>query len=128
MALDSVAVVGELMSWIGLGVGVPMLIVVRLLRASDRAWEAVDIAVLEHQGRLIARWFAAGAIHERPLRPGEAVRFGEGWYAGRASVRRADRVTFTSPSAVGPTLATLGGIFVAAGVIGFALSWLPVFA
>ena len=127
MSLDSVAIVGEVMSWIGLGIGLPVLIIARVLRIAGSRWQAVDITVIEQQGRPVARWFAAGAIHERPVLPREAARFGEGWHAGRVSTEDADRIRFGGPSDLGQILATTGTLLVCAGGVGFVVSLLPLF-
>ncbi len=127
MWLDSVAIVGEVMSWIGLGVGLPMMVFVRVLRATKRAWRTVDILVIRQEEQLTARWFANGSIHERPLRAREAYRIREGWHDGQVSLRDPNRMQLASWSTLGPTLSTLGWTFVGAGAIGLAVSWLPLF-
>lgn len=125
MSLDSVALVGEVLSWIGLGVGLPVIVLARIVRASEDHWQAVDIVVIDQRGTLLARWFVAGGLHERPVRAREAGRIRAGWHAGKVDTRDSDRMRFGSPLVIGPTLSTLGIIFVTAGTIGFVASLLP---
>ncbi|MEZ5089018.1 MAG: hypothetical protein R2719_04405 [Micropruina sp.] len=126
MSLDSIALLGEVLSWIGLGIGVPVLILARIVRASESRWREIDIVVVDEDGTPLARWFTAGELHQRPLRRSEAGRIGKGWHPGQVDTGDTDRIRFGSRLIVGPTLWTLSIIFVATGLIGFAASWLPV--
>lgn len=69
--LDVLAVIVEVLSWVGLGVGVPLFVVALILRAADGRWREVDIEIVEpapgSAGDPVARWFADDELHERAL-------------------------------------------------------------
>jgi len=73
-AVDAVGIIAEVLSWIGLGVGLPLLAVVFLVKVHDGAWVPHEVVIVEEEdGRARARWFAAGDFRERPLRADESV-------------------------------------------------------
>lgn len=122
--IDTLALVGEAMSWIGLGAGIPLLIIAGMVALAEGRWERVDIAVIERDGVPIARWFARGDFHERPLRGSELT--AADWHSGYISARNPDHARIHPP--VGRrVLLTLGIIFTAAGAVGFVVSFLPAF-
>ena len=122
--LDILGVVGEAMSWIGLGVGIPLLIVAGMVALAEGRWERVDIAVIERDGAPIARWFARGDFHERPLRESELS--ADDWHSGYVSTRNPDNARIHPPMGR-RLLLTLGMIFTVAGVVGFIVSFVPAF-
>ncbi|MDQ0642341.1 hypothetical protein [Microbacterium murale] len=122
--IDTLAAVGEAMSWIGLGVGIPLLIVAGMVALTEGTWERVDIAVIQRDDVPIARWFARGDFHERPLRGSELT--AEDWHSGYVSARNPDNARIHPPMGR-RVLLTLGVIFTSAGVIGFVVSFLPAF-
>ena len=77
------SLITELFSWIGLGLGVVLLIAGYLRGAFFRGWrEALGVVVLDEQGDLAYRWLGEdGALYEAPaidddsqvLEPGEDV-------------------------------------------------------
>jgi hypothetical protein len=72
-AVDAVGTIAEVLSWIGLGVGLPLLAIVLLVKVHDGAWLPQEVVVVEDEsGRARARWFAAGDFRERPLRADES--------------------------------------------------------
>jgi hypothetical protein len=122
--LDILGVVGEAMSWIGLGVGIPLLIVAGMVALAEGHWERVDIAVIERGGTPIARWFARGDFHERPLRESELS--ADDWHSGYVSTRNPENARIHPPMGR-RLLLTLGIIFTGAGAVGFVVSFLPAF-
>lgn len=123
--LDSLGLVGEIISWVGLGIGLPLLLAAALIRADSGRWEPTEIAVIRSGDALSARWFADGDFRERPLRAAEAD-VDEGWHAGYVSSRRPDRARFAEPPAAGRVCGLLGGVLAGSGAVGFVVSWLPV--
>lgn len=122
--IDTLAVVGEAMSWIGLGIGIPLLVIAGMVALAEGRWERVDIAVVERDGVAIARWFARGDFHERTLRASELS--AEEWHSGYVSSRNPENARVHPP--VGRRLLlTLGLIFTIAGAVGFVVSFMPAF-
>ncbi|WAA67040.1 hypothetical protein [Microbacterium oxydans] len=73
-AVDAVGIIAEVLSWIGLGIGLPLLAIVFLVKVHDGSWVPHEVVIVhEEDGRARARWFAAGDFRERPLRAEEAV-------------------------------------------------------
>lgn len=72
-AIDALGTIAEIISWIGLGVGVPLLVIVLLVKVHDGRWLPLEVVILEEEdGRARARWFTAGGFRERPLRADES--------------------------------------------------------
>lgn len=122
--IDILAVVGEVLSWIGLGIGVPFLLLAAMVALAEGRWDPIDIAVIRRDDVLTARWFAGGDFHERPLTPREAAE--DGWHRGFVNARTPSHVRMTPPM-VRRLFATLGAVFTAVGIIGFILSMIPAF-
>lgn len=73
-AIDAVGTIAEILSWIGLGVGLPLLVVVFLVKVHDGSWLPHEVVIVgEEGGRARARWFTAGDFWERPLRADESA-------------------------------------------------------
>ncbi|QNA92020.1 MULTISPECIES: hypothetical protein [unclassified Microbacterium] len=73
-AIDAVGMIAEILSWIGLGIGLPLLAVVLLVKVHDGAWSPQEVVIVEDAGGSArARWFAAGDFRERPLRADEHI-------------------------------------------------------
>ncbi len=122
--IDTFAAVGEVLSWIGLGAGIPLLVIAAMVALAEGRWERVDIAVIELSGETVARWFAGGDFHERPLTAREDA--GDGWHSGFVSARNPSHARLNPPVAR-RVLTTLGIVFTALGIVGFILSMVPAF-
>ncbi|WP_336502468.1 hypothetical protein [Microbacterium paraoxydans] len=123
--VDTLAVVGEVLSWIGLGIGVPLLIVAMLIHLVEGQWVPVEIAVIDRGGHPTARWFAGGDFHERPLRRGEPTTTDDGWIDGFSSSNDPTRVRIGEPPHLRRVLRTVGVVFAAVGAVGLIVSFLP---
>lgn len=122
--IDTLGAIGEAMSWIGIGIGIPLLIIGGMVALAEGRWERVDMVVVERDGVPVARWFARGDFHERPLRESELTV--EDWHSGYVSARNPENARVHAP--VGRRLLlTLGIIFAAAGAVGFVVSFVPAF-
>jgi len=122
--LDAFAVVGEVVSWIGLGVGIPLLVIAGMVALAEGRWERVDIAVIDRADGAVVRWFAGGDFHERPLRAREDP--DDGWHSGFVSVRDPSHARLNAP-VLRRFFATLGSVFTGLGVVGLILSFVPAF-
>lgn len=125
--LDTLALAGEVLSWIGLGLGLPLLVVSALVRLVEGAWVPVEFAVIDREGRLIARWFAAGDFHERPLRRGEQTHADDGWAEGVYSSNDPAHARIGEPPHLRRVLRTVGLVFASVGLLGLVVSLLPLF-
>lgn len=125
--LDTLAIVGEVLSWIGLGVGLPLLAVAVMIRLVEGDWLPVEVAVVERDGQFIVRWFAGGDFHERMLRRTESSTSDDGWADGFVSANDPSRVRVGEPPHLRRVLRTVGIVFVAVGILGLIISLLPLF-
>lgn len=126
-SLDTLALIGEVLSWIGLGVGIPLLLLALLIRLVEGRWLDIEIAVIERDGTPIARWFAGGDFHERPLRRDEFAPADGGWGTGVVSANDPARARLGDPPHFPRVLRTLGTVFAGVGLLGLIGSLLPLF-
>jgi hypothetical protein len=122
--IDTLAIVGEVLSWIGLGVGIPALLIAAMIRLAEGRWQHVDIAVVDRAGEPFARWFAGGDFHERPLHRRE--RADADWHRGYVSSRDPSHVRL-DPPVLHRALMTVGAVFAGVGIVGFVVSFVPAF-
>ncbi|MGP6172246.1 hypothetical protein ACTU6U_10645 [Microbacterium sp. A196] len=122
--IDVFAIVGEVLSWIGLGVGIPFLIIAGMVALVEGRWERVDMVVIEHDGATVVRWFAGGDFHERALTSRE--RASDEWHQGYVRVWDPQHVRLHPPM-LRRLFLTIGAIFAGAGVVGFIVSMIPAF-
>lgn len=125
--MEVVSLVGELFSWIGLALGLPLLLLVLLFRLALGQMEPVEIFIVARSDVVVGRWFAESTLHERPLRGYERDRV-----AGRESVdayvskRDSSRMRLDLEPTLLRAVWTLGVVLTSAGVCGFVISWLRV--
>lgn len=117
---------GELLSWVGLIIGVPLLLVGALLRSGEARLVPTEIVIVHGLRGAEARWFAAGDFHERALRTTERDLLGGRDYC-TAFVNRRDptRMRLRARRPVTSVCLALGGVLAGAGLCGFAVSLLP---
>lgn len=125
--LDTLALVGEVLSWIGLGIGLPLLFLGLLIGSVEGPWRNIEIVIIERDGAQFARWFAGGDFHERPLRRGEFVPPEAEWATGVVSANDPARARVGEPPHLRRVLMTVGSVFAGVGVIGLIVSLLPLF-
>lgn len=121
--LDTLALVGEVLSWVGLGLGLPMLLIAFLIRTIEGPWLPAEIAIIERDGVLLARWFAGGDFHERPLSGGESAEVG--WADGVVSANNPSHARVGEPPHTRRVIRTLGIVFAGVGFVGLMVSLLP---
>lgn len=123
--VDTLALVGEVLSWVGLGVGLPLLLLGLLIRTVEGAWLPIEIAVIERDGSLIGRWFAGGDFHERPLKGHETATAEDGWADGVVSANNPAHARVGEPPHTRRVIMTLGIVFAGVGFVGLVVSLLP---
>ncbi|GAA1116711.1 hypothetical protein GCM10009670_01730 [Citricoccus alkalitolerans] len=117
---------GELISWIGLIIGLPVLLLGLLLRAGEKGLVPTEVVLVADGGTLWARWFSAGEFHERPLRGAERSHFASRDFClGYLDRRDPSVMRLERRRPVARALLALGSTFVILGACGFALSLLP---
>lgn len=126
-ALLVLAAVAEAISWIGLGLGLPLLVLGLALRAADGRWRPAEIVILHGGATPLARWYLDGDFHQRSLTAREAAILGSVETAAgylkegdSASMRLAQR------SAAVHAIWVAGLTLCSVGAGGFILSFLPV--
>lgn len=125
--LDAFALVGDVMSWIGLAIGLPLLVMAMCVRHPEEDWVAIEIAVIERDGHVFARWFAGGDFHERRLRRHEPASAEEGWVDGVIRANDPSRLRIGEPLDPRRILWTVGIAFTSVGAVGLIVSFLPLF-
>lgn len=125
--IDAFALVGDVMSWIGLGIGLPLILTAMLIRQVQGEWVPIEIAVIERNGSPTARWFAGGDFHERPLRRHESAMTDDGWADGFVQTIDPSRVRVGDPPDPRRVLRMVGIAFASVGAIGLIVSLLPMF-
>ncbi|XKH55635.1 hypothetical protein LG293_10270 [Citricoccus nitrophenolicus] len=124
--LEGAGVAGDLISWIGLILGLPVLLVGLLLRAGEKGLIPTEVVLVADGGTLWARWFSAGEFHERPLSGAERARLaGQDVCRGHVSRRDPSVLRFERRTPATSVCLALGSTFVVLGACGFALSLLP---
>lgn len=74
-AIDVIGNIAEIISWIGLGLGIPLLLAAVIGRAHDGRWLPMEVVIVEEGEHARARWFTAGDFWERPLRVHESAQW-----------------------------------------------------
>lgn len=127
--LDTLGIVGEILSWIGLGIGAPLLLVAVLVRAGDGRWLPVEAVIVAQDDGVLVRWLAAGELHERALTAREyadAAR-AEGSKPAFVSEKRPSKLRFEPRRPVIHELYVIGLTLTIVGLASLALSFVPMF-
>lgn len=129
--MDVIEVLGmicEVLSWIGLGLGLPMLLLALLGRTIEGRWVPSEIAILDDPDHPRARWFAASDFWERPLRQSEAVHWeGQSTAPGYVSERHPRTMRFEPHHPALHALHVLGTTLTIVGAAAVALSFVFLF-
>ncbi|WP_405216930.1 hypothetical protein [Agrococcus sp. Ld7] len=124
--IDAAAGIGELMSWLCLVPGIPLLLAGSLLRASGGTWSPTRIAVVPVGDRARARWYAGGGFHERMLSRNEQLRLDDAdEQDAQVSDRHPSRMRLSGPRAAERLLLLVGGVLTALGLAALLVSLLP---
>lgn len=127
--LDTLGSIGEIVSWIGLGFGLPALLIAMIARARVGEWQTTEIVLVEEAHGVRARWYAADDFHERRLTAAEASWYGGGEaVTGFVSARRPHLMRFEPRHTASHTFYIAGITLSSTGFLGLVLSFLPLFA
>src|SRR5690606_25468531 len=103
-----------------------LLLAAVIARAVRGEFVPTEIVMIERDGRPAARWFAGGRLHERFLADWEAARIdGDESATAYVGVRDPARMRLDERSPGIRACRLLARLLVLIGVVGFALSWLP---
>ena len=127
--MDAIAVlgsVGDVFAWIGLGIGLPLLVIALIGRVADGHWRGAEVTLIERPEGTLARWYTAGQFWERPLRGWEAAHW-SGHESAPAYVNdhNPQRMRFDAHQPALRAVRGLGITLTAAGIVGLLLSFAP---
>jgi hypothetical protein len=119
--LDILAIIVEVLSWVGLAAGIPLFVVALILRAVDGSWHEVDIEIVDRRPAEdpVVRWFADDELRERPLTADE-------WHAivdpdsATAYAGRNGRLRFEKHGALARVFWVLSLVLLGVGVVALA--------
>lgn len=125
--VDGIAMVGEIICWVGLILGVPLLLFSFLVKTVQGPTVRTRLTVLDDlEDRPVALWSAEGRTCSRRLSPAEAVDLaGAEVPVGYVSVREPDRMRLEARSALERACSTISLVMLCAAALGFAASILP---
>lgn len=127
--IDGIGVVGEIIAWVGLIVGLPLLGIGLLTRSVQGPHSRTRVAILDDlDDRPMAVWSAGGRTCTRSLTPSEARHLAElPEPVGYVSDRDPERMRVEARSPVERSCVTIAFVMLGAAVLGFIASLLPVF-
>ena len=129
--LETLGIIGDLLSLIGLGLGLPLFFIGALLHASDKKMIATEIVTTGDAHASpppLLRWYADGDFYERPMQASERECFEEQEYSvGYVKPRHPETMRLEPQRPSTRIFRLLGTIFVVVGLFGFLASLLPLF-
>lgn len=124
--LEIMGIIGDLLSLLGLGLGIPLYLVGLLLYSTDKKMVATEVVPTNDGGVPQLRWYAAGDIYERPMRPEEADYFTDQDYCeGYVKPRRPGIMRLEPQRQSTRICRVMGTTLVVIGLVGFLASFLP---
>lgn len=127
-AIDILGSVGEIISWFGLGFGLPALLLGLLLRAHSGRWQPIQIVLVEESNQVFARWYAAHDFWERRLTAAESIQWrGSEMVTAFVSERRPHLMRFEPRNPFSHAIYLVGLTLSSAGAVGLILSFVPLF-
>ncbi|HRO29546.1 MULTISPECIES: hypothetical protein [Micrococcaceae] len=124
--LDGAGIVGDLLSWVGLCLGLPLLLAGMLRRSRERSLVATEVVIVRGPPEPQARWFASGEFYDRPLHATEHSHYaGRDVCTGYVSPREPWVMGFERHRQATGTCLALGATFIIIGLCGLILSIIP---
>lgn len=127
-AIEGVGGVAEVLAWIVLMIGLPLLALGMVLRLKERGLVPTEIVIVVRQRERRARWFASGEIYERRLRAAERPRLA-GQDVGLAYVSPTDPTTMRLQRRrpITSVCLSLGTTLAITGLCALVISLVPLF-
>ena len=126
-AVDIVGTIGELISWIGVIAGIPLVIIGLMIRVAEGPYSPVSVTIVEGIGdRQFALWSTAGRTCSRVLSAHEQTTRADGTSViGYVSARDPERMRLDRRSPAVRICFVLASVMLGAALIGFIASLLP---
>lgn len=125
-ALGVLGSIGDVFAWIGLSIGIPLLLIAVIGRLADGHWQPAEVVLVERPDGVHARWYIAGAFWERRLRHGEATRWpGHESAPAFVNTHNPQRMRFDAHQPALRALRGVGITLTCAGLAGLVLSFAP---
>lgn len=126
--IDALGGVGEIVSWIGLGLGLPVLLIGIIAKAHTGRWCAIEVAIVSTDHHTLARWYAAEEFYERRLTSAEIMQWGDqDMVTAWVSERRPNLMRFEPKRHALHVIYVAGITLSGAGLVGMVLSFIPLF-
>jgi hypothetical protein len=125
--LEIVGLIGDLLSLIGLGFGLPLYFVGALLHAADKKMIPTEVVTTgDANASPLLRWYASGDFYERPMRTIERDYFKEQEYrVGYVKPRHPETMRLEPQRQSTRIFRVLGTTLVVVGLVGLLASFLP---
>lgn len=127
--VDGIGAVGEIIGWVGLIAGVPLLVIGLLVRSLQGTHTRTRITVLEDlEDRPMALWSTGERTYTRPLTSSEIRHLSDlSEPYGYVSDRTPDHMRLEARSSFERACTTISIVMLGAALLGFAASFLPLF-
>lgn len=125
--LDTLSLIGEIIAWIGLGLGLCCALIAHQQKKNAEHWTPVDVLVFIKDNHYWLRWLTPQAMFERRLSFEERRRMDLGWHTVLVHQKDGARLRYNDPTHSLEIFTMLAKILLIAGVLGFAASWLSIF-
>ncbi|MGO2031147.1 hypothetical protein [Glutamicibacter ardleyensis] len=125
--VDTISVIGEILAWIGLGLGLLCLLLAQRQKKMKAGTEYLDAFVFTEGNQTSIRWMAPDGMHERQLTYTERRSMECGWQTVLVDSKTHSRLVRHDPQESLEIFSVLAKFLLGAGVLGFALSWLSIF-
>ena len=124
--IEIMGIIGDLLSLLGLGLGIPLYLVGLLLYSTDKKMLVTEVVTTDDGGVPQLRWFAAGNFYERTMRPEEADYFtAQDYCEGYVRPRRPGIMRLEPQRQITRLCRVMGTTLVAIGLVGILASLLP---
>ncbi|HJX78306.1 hypothetical protein [Glutamicibacter sp.] len=125
--LDTISIIGEIIAWAGLSLGLLCLLLAKQYKRKKAAAVYLDAFVFSDANATLIRWMAPDGMQERPLTYTERRAMEHGWQTVLVDRKTYQRMMHRDPQEPLEIFSMLAKFLLGAGVLGFALSWLSIF-
>ncbi|WP_298044946.1 hypothetical protein [uncultured Citricoccus sp.] len=124
--LEGAGIAGALLSWIGLGLGLPLFPIGLALRSAEPALVPIEVVIVRGPHEPLAHWSAGDDFHEQPLHPTERAHYaGRDVCTGYIDSENPSQMRLDPHRQATGTCRALGISFLVIGLVGFAISLVP---